>query len=254
LSARTSRHRAWAAKQRRLHADKEKKATILPTHTQNPHPMDSPRFAISLAFFGAFGVGLALMSPSLFIVGSIICYASALGTIIRYWRDLKSIFTGTIPAQRLEIVAILFLVIIEILVPTYLVVKKVLWVPDISFQKFSLFWIRSADDYDKYQLGIVAKLFNEEGESYRIKNLDFAGNKVTWIPRGGYTIQRYAVFPSTLEIIIDDEIKANDIKYVSLLLPIFFNMKIDGGSTMDVEMAGKWKLHLDKYTINVEPR
>lgn len=216
------------------------------------HSMDSPRFAVGLALFGAFGVGLALMSPTLFILGSFICYAAALGTFVRYWDDLRPFALLRLPAPKLDVIIVIVMLTVEVAAPTYLLLRSYYWTPNVSFQKFALFWIRG--EQDTYQLGIVAKLFDEEGESFKVKNLVFAGNKSTWIPRGSYHIRSYAQYPNQLDMIIDDELKANNIKYFSRLLPFIFEMTIDGGKTMGIDLIGNWKLYLDKYTMNVDPR
>jgi hypothetical protein len=124
---------------------------------------------------------------------------------------------------------------------------------NIEFQKFALFWIDQGQE--RYQLGIVGRFFNEDPISYRVASIKFEGGGSKWTPRGGYYIKEYAVFPDTLDIIINDELSAGSTKYIKHLLPVFFDMHIIGGKTMDVTFINpKWVMILDKFSITIDPR
>jgi len=215
--------------------------------------MDHPGFAIIVSFFGAFFLfGFSLMTMNHVIVGALICYFAALLTIYRCWDDLKLFvyLKGRVSSRTLLV--IISLIVIEIATPTCLIITQALKVPEIYFQKFALFWVKTAPE--TYQLGIAAKLFNEEATSYRVKNLVFNGSQLSWVPRGSYLWRKYAIYPPKLDVIIDDELKANDVRYITRLLPIELEMQIVGGKTMNVVMVGVWNLVLDKININVEPK
>jgi len=123
--------------------------------------------------------------------------------------------------------------------------------PDISFQKFSLFWVEV--EKEKFQLGIVAKLFNTENKSYLLEGMTF--QRVAWAmhPRGGYYIRRYAEFPDQFEIMEDNFIKGNDVGYYKKLLPIFIEATIVGGSLPDFVFIGHWNLLIKKRSFLINP-
>jgi hypothetical protein len=141
----------------------------------------------------------------------------------------------------------------EIFVPTYLLGEYLFKEPKIHFQKFAIFWVSVSPNV--YELGVVAKFFNEDSQSYQIKSLAFKNAESAWIPRGGYQIRRYTEFPDKLDIIIDDEVRANNVLYVKHMLPIRFEMTFIAGNTMDIRISkADWRLILDNATVKASPR
>jgi hypothetical protein len=124
--------------------------------------------------------------------------------------------------------------------------------PNILFQKYALVWVNT--EKTTYQLAIIARLFNQDNKSYLIKSLAINDAAGQWIPRGGYYIQRFAVFPEHLDVVVNDDFAANSVKYVAHLLPIIFEMTIEGGDTMDIKLTGDWTLFLDKKALQLKPQ
>lgn len=126
--------------------------------------------------------------------------------------------------------------------------------PNISFQKFALFWVQT--DKNVYQIGIVTKLFNEGDQSYLVNSLSFDSGNVKFIPRGGYYLQRMTAwqFPARVELIDDNFIKANDVAFIKVLLPIRYELIVQGGDMPDLELSGHWTIHLDKASQAISPR
>ena len=111
-------------------------------------------------------------------------------------------------------------------------------VPNISFQKIALFWVNV--DEGIYQLGAVAKLFNSDSKSYSIKGLTFEGRNWTFFPRGSYHVRRLAENVDHAELMEDNYLKPNSEKYLKKLLPIKFDMTINGGEAPEFVVRGKW--------------
>jgi hypothetical protein len=123
--------------------------------------------------------------------------------------------------------------------------------PNISFQKFALFWVEI--DHEVYQLGVVAKFFNLESKPYLVNGLVFDGDGWSLFPRGVYLIRRYTVFGESVEVIEDNYIKSGNEAYFKKLLPIRFDMTIQGGSTPDFVLRGAWDLVIGATKIRVTP-
>lgn len=88
------------------------------------HPLDSPRVALLLGLLGCAGIGLALMAPSLFWLGAIICYVAGAATLYRYVNDLE-LFNPSRPANisGVEYTFVIGALLIEFLLPTFLVTQ-----------------------------------------------------------------------------------------------------------------------------------
>jgi hypothetical protein len=124
-------------------------------------------------------------------------------------------------------------------------------IPNISFQKIALFWVNV--DEGIYQLGAVAKLFNGESTSYSIKGLTFEGRNWTFFPRGSYHVRRLAENVDHAELMEDNYLKPNSEKYLKKLLPIKFDMTINGGETPEFVVRGKWNLIFGENRIQETP-
>jgi hypothetical protein len=115
--------------------------------------------------------------------------------------------------------------------------------PNISFPKYALFWVEV--EPARYQLGIVLKLFNLDGNAHLIKGIKFERDTWSLVPRGSYYMRRYTEFPPTAEIVEDNYIKGNSEGYYKHLLPIYIELTINGGDTPDMAIKGRWTLQFD---------
>jgi hypothetical protein len=99
---------------------------------------------------------------------------------------------------------------------------------------------------------VVAKLFNQ-GKSYRAKALAFRNGSVIWLPRGAGRIMRLDDFPSAFELAIDDDMKANEVRYLPQMMSGEYEMTMDGNKAMYLQIwCGTWALLLDKTTVPVK--
>lgn len=131
------------------------------------------------------------------------------------------------------------------------IVKTNTQTPNISFQKFALFWVET--EKNVYYLGVVAKLFNLDPKPHLINGITL--DKTYWnlIPRGGYLIQRYVQFQDHVEIIEDNYIKAGDVGYYKKLLPIRIEMIVEGGEAPDFMLLSRWNFVFENKTIPIMP-
>jgi hypothetical protein len=123
--------------------------------------------------------------------------------------------------------------------------------PNISFQKFALFWVEV--DKEIYQLGVVTKFFNLDSTPYLINGVVFDGDSWTFFPRGSYLIKKYAAYEDHVELIEDNYIKSGNEAYFKKLLPIKFDMTISNGSTPDFALRGEWILFAGGAKMQVVP-
>ncbi len=137
----------------------------------------------------------------------------------------------------------------------YLKVRETLGIaetatPNISFQKFALFWVET--EKDVYYLGVIVKLFDLDTKPYLIKGITI--DRVSWklIPRGGYLLRRYTEFHDHVEIIEDNYIKGGDVGYFKKLLPIRVEMTVQGGLTPDFMLLSRWNLVFDDKNVPIK--
>lgn len=124
--------------------------------------------------------------------------------------------------------------------------------PNISFQKFALFWVQTEPRV--YHLGVIAKLFNAGDKSHYLDGLTFERTEWKMIPRGSYVIRRYIEFPDKVDFIDPNFIKPNDVGYYKKLLPVRWDMTIQGGVLPDFVLIGKWNATIGATQIALEPR
>jgi hypothetical protein len=123
--------------------------------------------------------------------------------------------------------------------------------PNISFQKFALFWVEV--DKDIFQLGVVTKLFNLDSMPYLINGLAFDGDSWTLFPRGSYSIKTIAASEDRVEVFEDNYVKSGNEAFFKKLMPIRFEMTIINGSTPEVALRGDWTLIVGKVKLKVVP-
>jgi hypothetical protein len=89
------------------------------------HLLLYPKQGVTLAIFGAFGVGASLMSPQLFFIGLIICVLSAIAAIWLHFREFSEVRKRPLVWRKaLELTIVAFLVILEITVPAILLINR----------------------------------------------------------------------------------------------------------------------------------
>jgi hypothetical protein len=89
------------------------------------HSLDKPRVGLLLGLFGAAGIGITLMEPTLFWPGAGICYLAAAATIARYVRQLKQLALLRIGEMHiLEAIMLPVFIVMESAAPTYLIWKR----------------------------------------------------------------------------------------------------------------------------------
>src|ERR1700733_11484771 len=108
--------------------------------------------------------------------------------------------------------------------------------PNISFQKFALFWLQLDDDI--YQLGAMTKLFNLDSKPYQINGITLDADNWSFFPRGGYQIRRFTENQDHAEVLEDNYIKAGNEAYFKKRLPIKLNMSIISGDTPEFVLRG----------------
>ena len=121
--------------------------------------------------------------------------------------------------------------------------------PNISFQKFALFWVEL--DKESFQLGAVTKFFNLDSVPYLVKGVVFDGDSWALIPRGSYLIRKFWGFEDRFELMEDNYIKAGNEAFFKKILPIRFEMTVNGGSMPDFIMRGKWNLSIGSRMIGL---
>lgn len=123
--------------------------------------------------------------------------------------------------------------------------------PEIALQKFALFWIRSQGK-DQWQLGVVLRLFNEEGKSFRIKGVRFATAQFTIAPRSSTGMKQLFIPPDHFDVVVNDDVPANSVKYVAKRIPFYLNATFSGMTPVFI-VRGKWEIALDKGNVEVTP-
>lgn len=123
--------------------------------------------------------------------------------------------------------------------------------PNISFQKFALFWVMI--DKDIYSFGILAKFFNSDAKAYLVNSMTFTGKNWALFPRGGYLIRRLSISVDKPEILEDNYMRPTSEAYFKKLLPIKIDMTISGGKTPEIVLRGDWVLSLDGIQLRVNP-
>jgi hypothetical protein len=221
------------------------------------HFLLRPR-VVALVALAAFGVeGLGLMGVSIaFVVGLGISVFACVGGIALYWGDYVDAWKRR--SVKEKSVAELALPVLLVCALGFAGFHYASESPSkISFQKFAFFYVKNGED--AYQIGMVAKFFNEGDRSYLAHILRFDTGSATIAGRGGWLLQELIVFPVQLNIKIDNYVKANDVTYFKELLPIFFHMQPAPGITEDIDptpefiLTGQWSLILDANVAKLSP-
>jgi len=93
----------------------------------NTHPLHAPKLSIVFGgLLAVFGVGIALMAPTLFWPGAALCYVAAAATVWLYFDEFKSSISLGMRAlfnTERTIVAVFF--VLEFLVPSYLIEQHI---------------------------------------------------------------------------------------------------------------------------------
>jgi hypothetical protein len=124
--------------------------------------------------------------------------------------------------------------------------------PNISFQKFALFWVKLVPSQYDYQLGVVTKLFNLDSKPYLINGIVFNRGAWQFVPRSSFHLRTYTEYPDHAEIIEDNYIKAGNEGYFKKLLPLTLGMDLQGPAPEAIIIA-QWGLVFGKNIIRVNP-
>ena len=126
--------------------------------------------------------------------------------------------------------------------------------PNVSFQKLATFFIKKSETI--YTIGIVAKLFNLDDKPYLINGIGVSYDPesvLSFVPRGGYLIQRILITQSSERVIEDNYLKPFSEGYYKIVLPINFTMKVMGGSAPELIFFGKWSIIVRDKNIEITP-
>lgn len=122
----------------------------------------------------------------------------------------------------------------------------------LSFQKYALFWVRIEENI--YQIGVVTKLFNPNNRPIQITGLVFNGRRWSFFPRGSYNVMAMRQNGSHAELLEDNYLKPASDAYFKQLLPLKFEMRVNGGLMPELVLRGKWGVLLaDSRTEDIVP-
>jgi hypothetical protein len=125
--------------------------------------------------------------------------------------------------------------------------------PNIAFQKFALFWVKTGPTQYDYQLGIVTKLFNLDNKPYLLNGMGYTNGNWQLVPRAPFHLRTFAQYPNHAEIIEDNYIKAGNEGYFKSILPLVLGMDLHGGPTPEAVIVAQWFLTFGKNAIHVTP-
>lgn len=129
-------------------------------------------------------------------------------------------------------------------------------IPQLHSPKVALFFVLRDSTQDTYDIGIVLKLFNLENHALLIQGIGLDAAQIGIIGRGSWVVQSMAIYPTPQELLEDRFIKAGDVGYYKILLPVEFKMTRSSTSPMPTpEMAlnGRWFIGIEDKKISAIP-
>jgi hypothetical protein len=123
--------------------------------------------------------------------------------------------------------------------------------PNISFQRYALFWVRLEPDV--YQLKAVIKLFNTDNTPYLV-SVNFNNISFVPFPRGSMIIQQgFVQIRRNAQIEGDNYIEAGRPGYYPVEIPIKLYAHVAGDMPV-VFTFGQWRLQIGDQNVGIEPR
>ena len=131
--------------------------------------------------------------------------------------------------------------------------QKLARAPNISFQRYALFWVEI--DPDVYQLEAVIKLFNADNSAYLIDNVSFDNISFAYFQRGSMTWQRgFIQAGKAARVASDSYIEPGRPGYYRVEIPIKLYAHLIGGDLPAVYTFGNWNLQIGGQTVALAPR
>ncbi|MFT7570218.1 MAG: hypothetical protein ACI9JL_001245 [Paracoccaceae bacterium] len=124
-------------------------------------------------------------------------------------------------------------------------------VQNLLFQKFALFWVEGEKHH--YQIGVVTKFFNFDDKPYQINGIVLDLENWTFFPRGSYHLRSLTQLEDRAELVEDNYVKSGAEAYFKKLLPVKFDLTINGGDTPELVLRGRWSLRTKDHTVAVIP-